>query len=237
MSPISGSIDEENITLKEYILFIEREILKRFELDSNMSLGIQGLTYGNAWNGIPTGIGTFDLVLNFKSSNERVKELIDFVNLSGNTEILTQSGILDSQDIPEIMSNPLITMEAFSLQDPLDLKNPDKINNWRVTIRFYVRGSSMDDVTYLRENLKTRKDELLANINSAVSGCQQNEVLCSQLEALQEFQKKYNEFLRGVSETDTWGGSINDIYSLSQQVNALRTFETEFESFNTQLSK
>jgi hypothetical protein len=52
-------------------------------------------------------------------------------------------------------------MEAFSLQDPLDLKNPDKINNWRVTIRFYVRGSSMDDVTYLRENLKTRKDELL----------------------------------------------------------------------------
>jgi hypothetical protein len=48
MSPISGSIDEENITLKEYILFIEREILKRFELDSNMSLGIQGLTYGNA---------------------------------------------------------------------------------------------------------------------------------------------------------------------------------------------
>jgi hypothetical protein len=69
------------------------------------------------------------LVLNFKSSNERVKELIDFVNLSGNTEILTQSGILDSQDIPEIMSNPLITMEAFSLQDPLDLKNPDKINN------------------------------------------------------------------------------------------------------------
>lgn len=136
------------------------------------------------------------MVLNFKSSNERVKELIDFVNLSGNTEILTQSGILDSQDIPEIMSNPLITMEAFSLQDPLDLKNPDKINNGRVTIRFYVRGSSMDDVTYLRENLKTRKDELLANINSAVSGCQQNEVLCSQLEALQEFQKKYNEFLR-----------------------------------------
>ncbi len=135
------------------------------------------------------------------------------------------------------MSNPLITMEAFSLQDPLDLKNPDKINNGRVTIRFYVRGSSMDDVTYLRENLKTRKDELLANINSAVSGCQQNEVLCSQLEALQEFQKKYNEFLRWVSETDTWGGSINDIYSLSQQVNALRTFETEFESFNTQLSK
>jgi hypothetical protein len=66
MSPISGSIDEENITLKEYILFIEREILKRFELDSNMSLGIQGLTYGNAWNGIPTGIGTFDLESEFQ---------------------------------------------------------------------------------------------------------------------------------------------------------------------------
>ena len=48
MSPMSASIDEENITLKEYILFIESKILKEFELDSNMSLGIQGLAYGNA---------------------------------------------------------------------------------------------------------------------------------------------------------------------------------------------
>lgn len=145
---------------------------------------------------MPTGIGTFDLILSFRSSNASIKKLIDFINLSGNTEILTENTILDTDDIPEIMSNPLITMESFSLQDPLDLKSPDKINNGRVTIRFYIRGSSSEDITYLRENLKTRKDELLTEINAAVTECQQNEVLCSQLEALQAFQKKYNEFLR-----------------------------------------
>lgn len=237
MSPMSANIDEENVTLKEYILYIEKEIFKKFDLDNNMSLWIQNVVYGNAWNGMPSGIGTFDLRLDFRTTNENIKKLIDYVNQSGNADILTQSGILSDDQIPEIMSNPLLTLEAFSLQFPLDLKNPDKINTGRATIRFYVRGSSSDDVTFLRENLQTRKDALLSNINSAVSECQKNEVLCSQLDSLKAFQKKYNEFLRWLNTNYKFGGLVDEVYGLTQQVNALRTLEQEFETFNIQLSK
>lgn len=70
----------------------------------------------------------FDLRLDFRAPNEDVKRLVDFINTSGNPEILSQSGLLSEDQIPEIMSNPLITMESFSLQDSLDLNNPKKVN-------------------------------------------------------------------------------------------------------------
>lgn len=38
LSPIGSSIDEENITLKEYIRFIEGSILKAFDISSNIPL-------------------------------------------------------------------------------------------------------------------------------------------------------------------------------------------------------
>jgi hypothetical protein len=38
MSPISNSLDEEYITLKEYIKFIESEFLVAFDIKSNIVL-------------------------------------------------------------------------------------------------------------------------------------------------------------------------------------------------------
>lgn len=237
MSPMSANIDEENITLKEYIYFIENKILKKFELDSNLTLGINWLVYGSPANGMPSSVGTFDLRLDFKSTNAKIKELIDFINYSGDTDILSNSGVLSEDQIPEIMSNPLMTMEALSLQDPLDIKKPDEPNSGRVTIRFYVRWASKDDVTFLRENLRTRQEELGKKITTAVSDCQKNEVLCSKLDELKIFQKKYDEYMRGVTSIDRWWVSIDDIYTLSQRVNSVRTLEAEFDSFNTNFNK
>lgn len=45
MSPISDSIDEDYITLKEYIRFIETQFLSNFDMKSNVVLGIQGVQY------------------------------------------------------------------------------------------------------------------------------------------------------------------------------------------------
>jgi len=38
MSPISNYSDEDNITLKDYIRFVESNILKTFNIESNMAL-------------------------------------------------------------------------------------------------------------------------------------------------------------------------------------------------------
>ena len=38
MSPVSTYSDEDNITLKDYIRFVENNILKTFDIQSNMAL-------------------------------------------------------------------------------------------------------------------------------------------------------------------------------------------------------
>lgn len=241
MSPISANIDEENITLKQYIKFIEWRLIKNFNLDSNISLWIQWLSYGNPSNWVPSSIGMFDLRFDFKAPNEDIKRFIDFINDSWNSDILSQSWLLTEDQIPEIMSNPLITMEWFSLQDTLDVKNnPTKLNSGRASIRFYVRWASKDDVNYLKENLKSRKEEFQKRVDNAVSECRKNEVLCSQLDKLTAFQIKFNEFLRWVGWdgwTNIWWTWINDIYLLSQQVISLRTLEAEFDTFNAKITQ
>lgn len=45
MSPISNSVDEDYVTLKEYIKFIESKFLSAFDIQSNIVLGIQGVSY------------------------------------------------------------------------------------------------------------------------------------------------------------------------------------------------
>ncbi len=41
LSPISGNIEEKNLTLKQYIKYIETSIFKEFNFESNMVLGLQ----------------------------------------------------------------------------------------------------------------------------------------------------------------------------------------------------
>jgi hypothetical protein len=41
MSPISNSLDEDYITLKEYIKFIESNFFTAFDIQSNIVLGMQ----------------------------------------------------------------------------------------------------------------------------------------------------------------------------------------------------
>jgi hypothetical protein len=228
MSPISANIDEENVTLKKYIKFIEESILKRFDIDSNISLGMQGLTYGWPGSTQPKNIGMFDLRLDFKASNKNIAALIDYINQSGDPTSLTQTGVLDTSKIPTLMSNPLLTIESFSLQDSLDLSNPEKQNNGRASIRFYIRGSSLDDITFLKNNLKTRKEEFGKSIDKAITECNKTGV-CAKGKLLEAFAKKYREFTRSLDETKFAVGGTDEIYALSQQVNSLRLFQDEFE--------
>jgi sugar phosphate isomerase/epimerase len=56
MNPISNNIEEDNITLREYVNYIEKSILQKFNFDSNVIIGMQGLTFGKKSDGIPESI-------------------------------------------------------------------------------------------------------------------------------------------------------------------------------------
>lgn len=235
LSPMSSSIDEDNITLKQYVRFIEGKILKEFNFDSNIVLGLQGITYGDGKD-IPKTIGTFEVSLDFDSTNINILKFITYVNNSGNGDILNETGVTTTEDMLGVMSNPLITMESISLTDFLDLTKPNAKNSGRVSIRFYVRGSSEKDILYLVENVKTRKNLLKKKIDEAVTQCEANSTLCGNLDTLQSFQLKCSEFLRSTESTTSARNSSATIEKLSQQVTSLRSLEKEFEDIAPTMS-
>jgi hypothetical protein len=73
-------------------------------------------------------IGYFDLRLDFKATNENILKLISYVNQSGNPKILKENDILTVDKIPALLSNPLLTVEALSLQNTLDSEKLDLDN-------------------------------------------------------------------------------------------------------------
>jgi hypothetical protein len=69
------------------------------------------------------------------------------------------------------MSNPLITMTSFSVQNNLDPDNPTGENTGRAGFRFYIRGLSKDDLIFLKANLKSKQDELRTKIADSKKDC------------------------------------------------------------------
>lgn len=225
LSPMSANIDEENITLKQYIKFIESKIIREFNLSSNIPLSLQWVSYWDTSKKVPKTIGTLSLSLDFTATNKDIMRFVEFINNSGDGELLENSWALSSDEVPGIMSNPLVTFESFSLKDPLDMDAPETENSGRATIKFYVRWSSKDDITFLTESVKSRKETLGKNIDNAVKQCKTNETICGNLSELEAFQFKFVEFNRS---TQTINGTIT-IEKLSQQVTSLRTLEKQFE--------
>ena len=149
------------------------------------------------------------------------------MNNSGNPAILSESGvILDETKIPRTMSNPLMTIESLSLQNPLDASNPSAKNTGRVTIRFYVRGSSKDDIVFLKEAIKERENILQKRIEIAITECKKRDILCNNKAKLEAFDAKYKELLRSLGGTR---GKDESIYALANEVNSIKSLEEEFK--------
>ena len=124
------------------------------------------------------------------------------------------------------MSNPLMTIESLSLQNLLDANNPNVRNTGRVTIRFYVRGSSKEDITFLKEAIKERENILQKRIEIAITECKKRDILCNNKSKLEAFDTKYKEFLRSVGGTQT---KSETIYALANEVNSIKSLEEEFQ--------
>lgn len=231
MSPLSSNIEEDNITLRQYVRFIESTILKQFNFNTNVLIGMQGITFWAKGTSIPENLWTFEFRLDFTSRNEDIIKFIDFINSSGKPDILSSTWVTPMTKVPEVMSNPLITMESLSIQEKLDPDKPDKENSWRVTLRFYVRGISTSDITFLKENLKIRQEKLKWMIDENVKICEKDTIYCnSYMKKLQDFQQKYREYLRSYESVKLMVSGSDEIYGLNQSVNTLKSLEKELES-------
>ena len=232
MSPISSNIEEKNMTLKQYVKFIEWTILKKFNFESNVNIGVQWIVFWGKWVSAPENIGMFDFSFDFKGTNSDISRFIDYINTAGKPDILTNSGQVFTKDsIPAVMSNPLISLKSFSLQSIIDADNPTAENSGRATLRFYVRGISKDDLIYLRESIKTRQTALSTKISDSMKWCQKDGVICaSYVKKLAAFDQKYREFERSIGWAKILWSGTDEIYALSQTANTIRSLEKELEN-------
>lgn len=227
LSPISEHIDEESITLRDYIFFIEQNILKKFEIESLSPLGIDGVVYKET-EGKVDPIGNFGLDLSFKMSNYNIEKMLNYLHESGNPAILTDTG---SMDLPKIMSNPLITIDSLSLSQSIDSRFPNMENSGRVNIKFFVRGSSQQDSDFLLESFNKKRDELSAKINDRITKCQQS-ANCAEMAELQAVESQFRNFNASFTKTMELkkGNPIETIYLISQQLQSLQSLQEAFEN-------
>ncbi len=233
LSPISSNIDEYNITLREYVEYIEQDILKKYNLKSVSPLGIEGVKYEqkDAVSGISSPIGYFDVNLNFDASNRNIINFLDYLKTTGSPDILSDTGTLNDTT-PVAMSNPLITVESLSLKELLNPLYPNLENSGRITLRLYVRGSSQTDQQYLKDTLKKRMDAFGATLTDSLTKCQAAMTSCPQLTDLQHIDAKFREIGKSFNEiiAKSSSDSISNIYLLAQQVQTLKTLENEFNT-------
>jgi hypothetical protein len=97
-----------------------------------------------------------------------------------------------------------------------------------MTIRFYIRWSSIVDIAYLSETIKSRKASLKKKIEIAIIKCS-TDITCSGRKSLELLNRKYSEFVRATSQNINRSGT-EMIYILSSELNSITALEKEMLS-------
>lgn len=125
------------------------------------------------------------------------------------------------------MSNPLVTINSTSLEDTIDLMKPNDKNQGRITLRFYIRGSSISDIAYIKETIKNRKLALNKNIEIIYDKCK-TDALCTHKKEFKALSRKYDEFNRASGIKNTTGQA--EIYALSAELDSISSLEKELKN-------
>lgn len=154
--------------------------------------------------------------------------MIDYLNNLGHPEILSDTGTTTPVNLPEIMSNPIVVVDALSLRTMLDPAKPTEENGGRITLRFYVRGSSATDMDYLAGTLASHIAKLKTRIDMNLKECSAD-ITCTKLKDLQKISYKYNEFIRG-TQTENLSTGVEKMYRLSAKLNSINSIEKELSN-------
>ena len=91
------------------------------------------------------------------------------------------------------MSNPLAMIDSLSLENTLDTTKLNEKNSGRMTLRFYIRGSSLTDIAFLKSAVTARNVALGKKIELTLTSCSK-EVTCPKSKELQAISRKFKEF-------------------------------------------
>ncbi len=225
---INKDATDESMNLRKYITFIENNIIHKFDLESGSPLGIQNIQYGKKNAIMPETIGSFDAEINFKATNANIAKMIDYINTLGRPDILINpDSVTGTGWAPGIMSNPLVTLDSTSLENSIDLTNPNDFNQGRISLKFYVRGSSLVDIGYIKEAIKNRNSILWKSIITTTEKCQ-SEPTCPHKKEFQVLSRKYNEFDRAIGSKNITGQA--EIYALSSELDSISSLERELKN-------
>lgn len=227
LSPITDSTNEESVTLRNYIAYVEQNILKKYNILSFSPLGITGINYNENQKDSKNPIGNFQLELNFNTSSDNVAKLIEYIKTSGKPDILDKNY---NWTIAGIMSNPLITIDSLSVNDTFE-KNSTKDITGKMTFSFYIRGSHTSDQLYIFESLIRKQNEFEAEIKKSIESCKTSGT-CSNIEKLENISKKFDELNRSfktIYEAKK-GNTLEAMYLLTQQIQSLKLIESEYKS-------
>jgi hypothetical protein len=127
------------------------------------------------------------------------------------------------------MSNPLALIDSFSLENSLDLTKLNEKNSGRMTLRFYVRGSSLTDIAYLRTAVTARNVTLGKNIELKLAACTKD-VTCPNITTLQVLSKKYKEFNNSLAGNKKVSQGTELMYALSAELDSVIALEEELKN-------
>ncbi len=227
LNPINNNQVQDTVNLKQFTYFIENKIIKQFGIEWMGTIGIQWIRYGKKWSSMPETIGSFDIDITFKSTNGQIIQMIDYFSTLWKYDILNETGVLINGWAPAVMSNPLAVIDALSLDSTLVPKQPD-LKNWgTMTIRFYIRGSSLTDIAFLSEALKNKKETLKSKISIKLDACIW-ELTCPSKRKLEAVSRKFTELTRATDniKRNPW----MEIYGLTSEIESIMAIEKEFNS-------
>lgn len=225
--------EEEPITLSALVRYVEGNILGKYSITSTSPIGIQNITFVSADDpemkaNMETGtIWYFDMLFAIEARNSDIQDMIRFVEKSGNSVNTLTSD--PNAPLPAVMSNALITIENLSLNTYISNKNLDEMNEWQVTLRFYVRGASLKDINALKDKILADIKKLSTSINSLQKTCDPKTVRCDELEpivlAVNSLEKNANTLV-----SSQWN-EVTRLNILSQVTASLSEVEAQFDIF------
>lgn len=237
---------KNKITIDNFIVYIEDQILKKYNLESYVSIWINDIVFekneSNIWN--------FKINIDFSWKNIDIKNLLKHIYESWKITITKDWKLLQDKSITNnnwLSSNLLITIEDLSLGNLFDesSENNSLLNKWKMTLRFYVRWIGFDYFVKIKNKIQQECDALLKNINEKSSLCDTKNTNCNN----EQFNKavsvikllnsetsiikdKLDEFNKKVTITN-FNQEIDNLFKI---YSSLQTIQSKFNLNNVIIS-
>lgn len=166
---------KQQISLENFINFVENNILRKFRINSFSTLWIDNITFGsddptqtqsNSRNIKDDSVWSFVLKLEFEAKNEDLVNFLDNIQKSWKLNIvdwkLANQVSASNIDTYSNLDNLLITVDNLVLKD--SISNAWEKNSWNIALRFYVRWIWYEQYMTIQSRISNRFNALYTNI-------------------------------------------------------------------------